>query len=132
MGDRVLFQCHSKKSGRFGPVVYSHWLGERARLIVGRLTQRMQPRRGDLDYASARLVQECTLAQADADACMGVGVWNADGLLTEKSSHGDAGCVLINVDDFTVDYFGGYLQNLGPAKTAAEQAQDAFYTALAT
>ena len=136
MGDRVLMQCHSARSGKFGPVVYCHWLGDVAPRIVDRLVRRMHPRRGDVDYASARLVQECTLAQGDhetsAGSCMGIGVWNADHLLTAKDSHGDAGCVLVDVDTWQVDYLGGYLRGDGTAKPAADQAQDAFYAALAT
>ena len=110
MGDRVLLQCHSAKSGKFGPVVYCHWLGDKAPQIVNQLINRMRPRTGDLDYASARLVQECTLAQNDPDSYMGIGVWSADHLLTAKDSHGDAGCVLIDVDTWQTTYLGGYLR----------------------
>lgn len=74
MGDRVLLQCHSAKRGAFGPVVYCHWLGDHAPRIVNRLINRMRTRTGDVNYASARLVQECTLMQADPDATLGVGV----------------------------------------------------------
>jgi len=110
MGDRVLMQCHSKAQNVHGPAVYGHWLGSEAPKIVAALIKRMQPRRGDVDYASARLVQEVTLAQSDPTTCMGVGLWNVDHLLTADDSHGDAGCVLINVDDWSVTYVGGYLR----------------------
>ena len=111
MGDRVLMQCHSAKSGRFGPVVYCHWLGDKAPQIVNQLINRMRLRTGDVDYSSARLVQECTLAQADPDSCMGIGMWNTDHLLTAADSHGDAGCVLIDVDTWQTTYVGGYLEH---------------------
>lgn len=132
MGDRVLMQCHSKARGTFGPVVYCHWLGDHAPRIVNNLINRMRTRPGDLDYSSARLVQECTLAQADPHATLGVGVWNSDHLLTADDSHGDAGCVLINVDDWSVTYLGGYLQHDGLLKPAVAQAQDALYAHMAT
>lgn len=132
MGDRVLMQCHSAKSGRFGPVVYCHWLGDKAPQIVNRLINRMRPRTGDLDYSSARLVQECTLAQIDPDSYMSIGVWNSDHLLTAKDSHGDAGCVLIDVDTWQTTYVGGYLRYDGLLKSATQQAQDALYAHMAT
>lgn len=132
MGDRVLMQCHSAKRGTFGPVVYCHWLGDHAPRIVNRLINRMRTRTGDVDYASARLVQECTLMQADPDATLGVGVWNTDHLLTAADSHGDAGCVLIDVDTWETTYLGGYLQHDGLLKSAVTQAQDALYAHMAT
>lgn len=130
MGDRVLMQCHSKRSGKFGPIVYGHWLGDRAKHIVTELTDRMSTRRGDVDYASARLVQECCLAAGQVQYNTGVGMWNATGLLGLDDSHGDAGCVLIDVDDFSVEYFGGYLLDDGTTKTYTAQQADAFYAAL--
>ena len=131
MGDRVVMQCYSKAQNVHGPAVYGHWLGDAAPKIVAALIKRMQTRRGDVDYASARLVQEFTLAQTpDPAACLGVGVWNVDHLLTKDDSQGDAGCVLINVDDWTVQYFGGYLLPDGSTKTYTAQQDDAFYAAL--
>jgi hypothetical protein len=132
MGDRVLMQCHSAKSGRFGPVVYCHWLGDKAPQIVNQLINRMRGRSGDVDCTSARLVQECTLAQADPATCMGIGVWNSDHLLTAKDSHGDAGCVLIDVDNWAITYVGGYLEHDGLLKSTEQQAQDALYAHMAT
>jgi hypothetical protein len=130
MGDRVVMQCHSRAQNVHGPAVYGHWLGSEAPKIVAALIKRMQSRCGDVDYASARLVQEATLAQGDPSTCMDVGVWNVDHLLTPDDSHGDAGCVLINVDDWTVQYFGGYLLPDISTKSTTQQADDAFYTAL--
>jgi hypothetical protein len=134
MGDRVVMQCHSRAQNVHGPAVYGHWLGSEAPKIVAALIKRMQPRRGDVDYASARLVQEFTLAQGDhttpSGSCMGIGLWNVDHLLTPDDSHGDAGCVLINVDDWTVQYFGGYLLPDSSTKSTTQQADDAVYAAL--
>ncbi len=117
MGDRVLFQVVTGKD--VGPVVYGHWSGGEAPDIVRRLADRMATRPGDVDYATARLVQE-VLATAP-DTPLGVGVWNAPTLgggqserLTEGDTHGDAGVVLIDcADGFRCECMGGYLRT-GP------------------
>ena len=105
MGDRVLLQI--VQANEFGPVVYCHWSGDRAPEIVRALAERMKPRRGDLDYASARLVQECTAA--DPDGALSFGVSNAPARLTADDSHGDAGVVLIDCNTFKCECLGGYL-----------------------
>lgn len=107
MGDRVLMQCHSSKTGDFGPVLYCHWVGDRATKIVEALRERMKQRPDDVEYSSARLAQ---IAMGMDDDCLSFGLWNANGLLTAEDSHGDAGCVLIDVsDNHSAKYLGGYL-----------------------
>ena len=107
MGDRVLMQCFSSKTGEFGPVVYGHWCGGKAPAIVAALAKRMESRGGDVAYSSARLVQEAIGENKDA---LSFGIWNAAGRLTADDSHGDAGCVLIDVDSgHAPTYLGGYL-----------------------
>lgn len=109
MGDRVLMQCYSSKTGEFGPVVYGHWVGSYAKSIVKRLTQRMQSRPDDLQYSSARLVQA---AIQDDMGNTGFGIWNAKHLLNAEDTHGDAGVVLIDVSkDHKATYLGGYLED---------------------
>ena len=111
MGDRVLFQVvrgASSAQANIGPVVYCHWSGERAPQIVRALAKRMVDRPGDVEYATARLVQECTGANAGAT---GFGVWSATSRLTEEDSHGDAGVVLIDcANGFRCECLGGYLR----------------------
>ena len=108
MGDRVLMQCYSSKTGVFGPVLYCHWAGSDAPQIVKALRDRMAERPGDPDYSSARLVQ---IAIGNDASALSFGIWNATALLTESDSHGDAGCVLIDVsDNHSAQYFGGYLK----------------------
>lgn len=122
MGDRVLMQCYSKAQGTHGPVVYGHWLGSEAPKIAAALIKRMGGRR-DVDYASARLVQEAINAQGGDSAQygnLGVGVWCTYGVLSPEDSHGDAGCVLINVDDWSVQYLGGYYKEAGTTKSTME------------
>ena len=109
MGDRVLLQI--VQANEFGPVVYCHWSGARAPEIVRKLSARMLlqlHREGDIDYASARLVQECTAA--DPDGALSFGVSNAPARLTADDSHGDAGVVLIDCNTFKCECLGGYLR----------------------
>ena len=106
MGDRVLVQCHSPIQEEFGPVVYAHWHGTSTPTVIEKLIKRMRSRKCDVSYATARLVQ----IFCDGDTSnTGFGVWNADALLTEADSHADAGVVLVNVDDFSLQAVGGYL-----------------------
>ncbi len=109
MGDRVLMQCYSSETNEFGPVVYCHWTGHDAKEVVQLLRKRMQSRQKDLAYSSARLAQ---IAMAGDDGNLSYGIWNADHKLTAADSHGDAGVVLIDVDnDHKATYLGGYLKD---------------------
>ena len=110
MGDRVLLQV--VKGSDFGPVVYGHWCGDRAPDIVRKLAARMAQRPGDMDYTTARLVQECTAG--DPEGALSFGVWNAPARLAGEDSHGDAGVVLIDcANGFRCECLGGYLRT-GP------------------
>ena len=112
MGDRVLFQVVRKGTEDFGPVVYGHWSGSDAPRIVSALADRMAARPGDVEYATARLVQECVALYPDGNT--GFGVWSATARLTEENTHGDAGVVLIDcADGFKCECLGGYLRT-GP------------------
>lgn len=102
-------QCFSSKTKGFGPVVYGHSSGSIAVQVTRNLAERMKSRQGDLEYSSARLVQE--MVGADSTN-LGFGMWNADELLTAEASHGDAGVILIDVDNgHKCLCFGGYLKN---------------------
>lgn len=106
MGDRVVIQCHNPKTSEVGPAVYGHWSGNKALAAIERLRARMASRPGDVEYWSARLVQE--LINGDA-GCLSFGIWNAPELLTDKDSHGDAGVVLIDVTTGKIRCIDGYL-----------------------
>jgi hypothetical protein len=114
MGDRVLFQIvkgvgllgKAMKKTEFGPVVYGHWSGEHAKEIVQRLRTQMADRSGDVQYSSARLVQ-CVINETQGST--GFGLWNANAVLTDEDSHGDAGVILIECDnDHRAIPLGGY------------------------
>lgn len=105
-------QCFSSKSGDVGPVVYCHNDGHEAPNIVKALAQRMVGRSGDLRYSSARLVQEVIDIYPHGN--YGFVCWNKTTKLTAKDTHGDAGVVLIDVDnDHKCECMGGYL-SVGP------------------
>ena len=109
MGDRVLMQCFSSKSGECGPVVYGHWAGCEAQDIVLKLAKRMEGRGGDLAYSSARLAQEAVATSPNGNT--GFGIWNQTTKLTAKDSHGNAGVILIDVDNgHRCECLGGYLK----------------------
>jgi len=111
MGDRVVLQCYD--GDEVGPAVYGHWSGVDALDAVERLRQRMATRGGDLNYWSARLVQE--LINGDKGN-LGFGVWNADKRLTKADSHGDAGVILIDVRDGSIKIIDSYLKEEKPRK----------------
>jgi hypothetical protein len=105
VGDRVLIQVVNGKE--FSPVAYGHWCGSRTPEILAKLKARMIGRGGDVAYTFARLIQEMTDGE---DGNVSFGVWNAPAVITAKDSHGDAGCVVIDVDrGFKVWCEGGYL-----------------------
>jgi hypothetical protein len=97
MGDRVTFQVVNK-AGEFGPVVYCHWSGEQTPEILARLRERMRGRPNDIDYSTARLVQEAINASPYADGNLSFGVLNADRIGTVDDSPGNAGHVLVYAD----------------------------------
>ena len=108
MGNRTLMQVVNKADGEFGPAVYGHWSGRDTKKIVAKLATRMHDRPGDVQYASARLVQ--CMMKDDGDNT-GFGIWNVDHVLTVKDTHGDAGVTLIYCDEgFRCEHFGGYLK----------------------
>lgn len=109
MGDRVLFQFYNASDGSFSPAVYGHWAGHSAPGIIRELKERMKHRLGDMHYSVARLVQALTNA-GNKNEDSGVGVWNAEAVLNEADSHGDAGVILINLPSWKVTAIDGYLE----------------------
>ncbi len=107
MGNKVLMQVYNSDTNKFGPAVYGHWSGSDAKDIAQRLKVRMHNRIGDVDYSSARLVQEM-INNEPGDG--GFGIFNVDKILTIADSHGDAGIVLIDCfNDHEPTFIGGYL-----------------------
>lgn len=116
MGDRALIVVTDGEN--VSPVIYLHWMGSEVPAILERLKNRMESRGADVSYASARLIQEAT---QDDDGCLSFGLWNAhpevikavidkDAKVLSKESHGDAGLIVLDVNDYTWQAFGGYLE----------------------
>jgi hypothetical protein len=128
MGDRVLFQVvrsfdwtiTSAPQAHISPVVYGHWAAAYAPAICAKLAARMASRGDDLDYTAARLVQEvCATAP---DGALSVGLWNASDILKADDSHGDGGCVIIEVSSKGMRFkcVGGYLRASEDGKTVID------------
>lgn len=120
MGDRALILFHDRY--RISPTVYLHWHGDQVPEILRDLTETMTGRYGDAEYAAARFTGLChqripgnlslglmrhTLRHADLD----------NPAVLRSLSHGDAGVVIVNTDDFTWTAYGGYLAEYRPART---------------
>lgn len=103
MGDRVLIQVINGAS--VSPVCYGHWAGEYAPRYIREVAELMKGRNGDVEYTFARLVGVLTRYN---NGNTGVGVWNQTTKLTPEDSHGDAGCYVIDCNNWDVEAFGGY------------------------
>lgn len=112
MGDRVIF--HVFDDEEIGPAVYGHWSGERYADVLKVLTERMDDCRGDVEYATARLIQ---ILIGNDDSNLGFGCWNAPRgvsaqvwrkITDAEYSRGDAGVILIDCRDFKAFAHGGY------------------------
>lgn len=116
MGNRVLVQFTSTdaNSVRFSPVIYGHWHGYYIYKTIELLRKQMADRPGDIAYIAARLAGRMC-EEAGLDKSTSVGIWNADHILVEKDSHGDAGIFLIDVSQPTwkVKVFAGWSSERG-------------------
>lgn len=108
MGDRVLIQLKDN-AGDVSPVLYAHWGGDNTLSWVKKLKERMADRTNDLDYAFARL---CQIAMDGDNGNLSYGVRNHPAELMEADSHGDAGCVVVNIQDWSLVCTGGYLEHV--------------------
>jgi hypothetical protein len=106
MGDRALIQFTSKDE--VSPVLYLHWSGANVPTIIRKAHELMAGRRGDVSYSFARMV---SVACAENPGNLSVGVWNCAKTLTAEDTHGDAGCIVVDVTGgvWNVRCFGGYL-----------------------
>ncbi len=122
MGDRALIIFHDDE--KVSPTVYLHWSGSHVPELLGELKDRMKGREGDLAYAAARFVGICH-EHIDGNLSLGVssnkfGVNDLlDRELMKATSHGDAGVVIVNVEDFTWKAHGGYLASHSGGTIAA-------------
>jgi len=127
MGDRALILFTDGKE--VSPTVYLHWSGSRVPELLDELKILMSDRLGDVGYSAARFIGLC---HATIDGSLSLGCWNAESSIEDavwafssteadsepaltavtelKSySHGDAGVVIVNVNDLSWKAVGGYL-----------------------
>lgn len=106
MGDRALVQV--KAGGEFSPVLYLHWSGSSVPKLLAGLAAQMLDRGPDLPYTFARLVGRAVNLNGGNNEALSVGVSNAETVLTEEDSQGDAGVFVLDVKTGVVQYGGGY------------------------
>lgn len=124
MGDRalIIFQHATEVS----PTVYVHWAGHVIPKLLRQHKELMKGRFGDIEYACARFIGILHNSTNPGDN-LGLGVWNTPEVIQkcikEKKferpsfkdySHGDAGIILVDCADFSVQAFHGYLKELSP------------------
>ncbi len=112
MGNRALVIFYDKD--RISPTVYLHWNGGTMPEVLTDLAEYMKGRYGDAEYAAARFTGLCHNL-ISGNLSLGVisnKLRHADlknASVLETMSHGDAGVVIVNTDDFTWKAYGGYL-----------------------
>jgi hypothetical protein len=124
MGDRALIIFYDEH--RISPTVYLHWNGGNVPYLLGDLAEYMKGRYGDAGYAAARFTGLChnlisgnlsvgllgnTLRRVDLE----------NAAVLEAMSHGDAGVVIVNTDNFLWKAYGGYLAERQRSAAAAAQ-----------
>jgi len=110
MGDRALIVFTNTARDEVSPVVYLHWDGHNVPEWLAELKAKMAGREGDVPYSAARFVGIC---HEHIDGNVSLGMWNAPtGMLANPAehSHGDAGVIVVNANDYSWQAFGGYLE----------------------
>jgi hypothetical protein len=103
MGDRVTFQVHNSKTGEYGPIIFSHYAGERVESTIAYFKQMWV----------ANILNCHNVGYATGNIIGHVGhvkVWNAH-KLSDGDMPGDAGAVLLDVATGQVTCLGGYLNS---------------------
>lgn len=115
MGDRALIIF--KTDYEISPTVYLHWGGCEATDFIGQLSSAADGKGICATYAAARFVG---IAHQATPGVMSLGVQNTEAELAEailagnletiaSYSHGDAGILIVNVEDYSWEAYGGYL-----------------------
>lgn len=116
MGDRALVVFTDGKE--ISPTVYLHWGGSKVPTLLQELAVLMGDRKSDVSYTCARFIG--IVHSHNPNSNLSLGVWETSlsvkqGILRNlprriaKQSHGDAGVIVVNVDDFSWKAYGGYL-----------------------
>ena len=116
MGDRALIIFTDGKD--VSPVIYLHWSGSKVPRLLEQHKALMAPRGADVCYAAARFAGIAHATMPDQN--LSLGMWNAEAntinaVLGSQAdelaqiSHGDAGLIVVDVNDYSWKAFGGYL-----------------------
>jgi hypothetical protein len=116
MGDRALIIFTDGKD--VSPVIYLHWFGSKVPALLEQHGALMASRGADVQYAAARFVGIVHATMPDQN--LSLGMWNVEAntmnavLSTDADelaeiSHGDAGFVIVDVNDYSWKAYGGYL-----------------------
>ena len=112
MGDRVLIVV--KSGDEIAPCcAYLHWSGSECLALLKAAISRM--RCGDVGYSTARLIG---MLHEALPTNLGLGVFPAPEKIPppDSYSHGDAGVVVYDCLEGTIECFGGYLVGSDEAK----------------
>ena len=123
MGDRAILILVNRTTGDVGAEVYLHWNGRRVPLLITSLASLMADRKGDVAYATARLIG---IAHNMMPGNLSIGVSLTQPALVSAIrrrdndflcdySPGDAGLVVIDADTFTWEAHEGYLAGYAQA-----------------
>jgi hypothetical protein len=116
MGDRALIVFTDGTD--VSPVIYLHWSGSQVPALLQQHKALMATRGADVQYAAARFVGIVHATMPDSN--LSLGIWNTDDTLRPavlggaarelaEISHGDAGFVVVDVNDYSWKAYGGYL-----------------------
>src|SRR5262249_2676489 len=116
MGDRafIIFTDGEEVS----PVIYLHWAGSEVPAFLEQHKALMTSRGADVAYATARFVGIVHATMPDQN--LSLGIWNADDCTRtavktrnaddlKQLSPGNAGFVVVDVQDYSWKAYGGYL-----------------------
>lgn len=124
MGDRALVVFKSSNhdgENDYSPVTYLHWSGDAVPELLAKTAKLMESRGPDMNYWAARFVGICH-EHTGVDSSLSLGIWNLtdperaaleSGNQAELAacSHGDAGFIVVNIDDGKWQAYGGYLHD---------------------
>ena len=110
MGDRALVQF--KDNNEVSPVVYLHWDGSEVKDWLQELRELMGDRFSDVSYTCARFIGVC---HSHIKGNLSLGVFTQTTELKQTDSHGDAGCLVVDVETGKVECSGGYYNSFSLA-----------------
>jgi hypothetical protein len=117
MGDRATLILVNRQTGHVGAEVYLHWNGRRVPYLIESLASLMASRKGDVAYATARLIGlahdmmpgNLSLGVSLTQPALVSAIRRRDNDFLCDYSPGDAGLVVIDADTFAWEAHEGYL-----------------------